>query len=155
MTHKQKAPKTSQTKPDPAKNPRTNVPSPQSARIIKRFISGQSIRKIAREEKRDRETVKRLVQSDEVREYVLALRAQFYGLGSDAVDAVQHQLRQEKNGRLGLEILRDIGVVLEKRACHRLLHLGNYNEPEELNHLRKLVEERFNQAKEGRHGQDR
>src|SRR6266852_945196 len=155
MTHQQKAPKTSQTQPDPAKNPRTNVPSPQSARIIKRFISGQSIRKIAREEKRDRETVKRLVQSDEVREYVLKLRAEFYGLGSDAVDAVQHQLQVEKNGRLGLEILKCIGVVPEKRVRHRLLHLGNYNELNELDDLRKLMEERFNKPKEGRSGQGR
>ena len=155
MTHKQKAPKTSQTQPDPAKNPRTNVPSPQSARIIKRFISGQSIRKIAREEKRDRETVKRLVQSDEVREYVLKLRAEFYGLGADAVDAVQHQLQEKKDGRLGLEILKHIGVILEKRACHRLVDLENYNEPEALNHLRKLMEERVKQSKEDRSGQGR
>ncbi len=155
MTHKQKAPKTSQTQPEPAKKPRTNVPPPQVARVIKRFISGQSIRKIAREEKRDRETVKRLVQSDEVREYVLKLRAEFYGLGADAVDAVQHQLQEKKDGRLGLEILKRIGVILEKRACHRLVDLENYNEPEALNHLRKLMEERVKQSKEGRRGQGR
>jgi hypothetical protein len=154
MTHKQKAPRTSQTPPDPTKKPRTNVPPPQSARIIEKFISGQSIRKIAREEKRDRDTVKRLVQSDEVREYVLKLRAEFYGLGSDAVDAVQHQLRQEKNGRLGLEILKGIGVVPSKRESDDLIRLSDSDLPKELNHAQKLLEQ-LKQLKEGRHGQDR
>jgi hypothetical protein len=153
MTHKQKVPRTSQNQPDPTKKPRTNVPPPQVARVIKRFISGQSLRKIAREEKRDRETVRRLVQADEVREYVLKLREEFYGLGSDAVDAVLHQLQVEKNGRLGLEILKGIGVVPQKRVRHRLLHLGNYNEQNELDDLRKLLEERFNKPKEGRSSQ--
>ena len=122
MAHKQKSLRTSQTQPNPAKKPRTSVPPPQSARIAQRFISGQSIRKIAREEHRDRETVKRVVQARDIKEYVSLLRADFFAVGADAVDAVQHQLRDGKDGRLGLEVLRDVGAVPTKRELYEILH---------------------------------
>lgn len=122
MSQKQKLPKASQTPPNPAKKPRTSVPPPQSERIANRFISGQSIRKIAREEHRDRETVRRIVQGPDVWEKVVLLRAQFFDVGADALDAVQHQLREGKDGRLGLEILRDVGAVPSKRELYNILH---------------------------------
>jgi hypothetical protein len=111
--------KTSQSQP---KKPRTSVPPPQAARIASRFISGQSIRQISREEHRDRETVKSIVQGPCVREYILMLRTKFFEVGADAVDAVQHQLRDGKDGRLGLEVLRDVGVVPTKREVYEILH---------------------------------
>jgi hypothetical protein len=120
MAHKQKHPRTSQTQPEPTKKPRTSVPPPQSARIARRFISGESIRKIAREENRDRETVKRIVQARDIQEYVVLLRAKFFEVGADAVDAVQHQLRDGKDGRLGLEVLRDVGAVPTKRELYEI-----------------------------------
>ncbi len=122
MAHKEKALRTSQTQPEPAKKPRTNVPPPQSARITKRFIAGQSIRKIAREEGRDRETVKRIVQARDVQEFVALLRLQYFELGSDAVDAVHHQLKEGKDARLGLQILKDVGVVPSNTELYRILH---------------------------------
>jgi len=125
MARKQKLPKTSQTQPDPTKNPRTSVPPPQSARIAKRYISGQSIRKIAREEHRDRETVKRVVQARDVQEYIVLLRAQFFELGADAVDAVRHQLTEGKDGQMGLEILRKVGAVPTDRELHEIKHRDN------------------------------
>jgi|SRR5215472_231620 len=122
MAQKQKPPRTSQTQPEPAKNSRTSVPPPQSARIANRFIGGESIRKIAREEGRDRETVKRIVQAPDVHQYVLLLRAKFFGVGADAVDVIRHQLKNEKDGRLGLEILRDVGAVPSKRELYDILN---------------------------------
>ena len=122
MSQKQKSARTSQTQPNPTKKPRTSVPPPQSARIAKRYISGQSIRKIAREEHRDRETVKRVVQARDVQEYIVLLRAQFFELGADAVDAVRHQLTEGKDGRMGLEILREVGAVPTNRELHEIKH---------------------------------
>ena len=87
------------------------VPPPQSARIMQRYIGGASIREIAREEQRDRATVTKIVRSDEMQTFVQKMRERFYGLGSDALDAVQHALQKEKDGRLGRQILEDIGVV--------------------------------------------
>jgi len=50
------------------------------------------------------------------------LRAKFFEVGADAVDAVQHQLRDGKDGRLGLEVLRDVGAVPTKRELYEILH---------------------------------
>ena len=115
----QKIVKYRQTQP---KKPRTSVPPPQAARIAGRFISGESIRKISREEHRDRETVKNIVQGPDVQEYILVLRAEFFGVGADAVDAVRHQLKEGKDGRLGLEVLRDVGAVPSKRELYEITH---------------------------------
>lgn len=131
MSHKQKLPRTSQTQPDPTKKPRTSVPPPQAARIAQRFISGQSVRKIAREEHRDRETVKRVVQARDVQEYIVLLRTQFFELGADAIDTVRHQLTEGKDGRMGLEILREVGAVPTNRELHEIKHRDNTTDFEE------------------------
>ena len=68
------------------------IPAPQSERILQRFIVGQSIREISREEGRARETVTKIVRSDQMQSYVQAMREHFYGLGGDALAAVQHAL---------------------------------------------------------------
>ena len=82
------------------------------------------MRKIAREEKRDRETVRRVVRSEDVQLYIKLLRLQFFALGDPALDAILHQLVTGKDGRLGMEILTHIGVVPSERERHRMLH-GN------------------------------
>jgi hypothetical protein len=62
------------------------------------------------------------VRSGDVLAYVLKLRAQFFAVGADAVGPVQHQLKEGKDGRLGLEILRDVGVVPTKRELHGIFY---------------------------------
>lgn len=111
--------KPSQTQPEKT---RTSVPPPQAARIAARFVSGESIRKIAREEKRDRETVRRVLKTEDIQLLVEQLRVKYFALGSAALDAVQHQLSVNKNSRLGMEILTNIGVVPSKRELFEMLH---------------------------------
>src|SRR5882724_3448869 len=100
--------------PRSAKNPRTIVPPPQSARIVERFITGQSIREIAREEKRDRATVTKIVKGPEIQSYIQALRGKFYGALETAMDALLDELRNPNSrtrGWLAYEMLRDGGVI--------------------------------------------
>jgi hypothetical protein len=78
---------------------------------MQRYVAGESIRQIAREEQRDRATVTRIVRSDEMNAFVQELREEYYGLGFDAMDAVRHGLRVQKDGRLGHQLLEDIGVI--------------------------------------------
>lgn len=111
--------KPSQTQPEKT---RTSVPPPQAARIAARFVSGESMRKIAREEKRDRETVRRVLKTEDIQLLVEQLRVKYFALGSAALDAVQHQLSVNKNSRLGMEILTNIGVVPSKRELFEMLH---------------------------------
>jgi hypothetical protein len=93
------------------KKPRTIVPPPQSARIMQRYVAGDSIRQIARGERRDRATVTKIVRSDEMSAVVQKMRERYYGLGLDALDAVQHGLQVRKDGGLGRQVLTDIGVI--------------------------------------------
>jgi hypothetical protein len=71
--------------PRSTKKPRTIVPPPQSARITQRYINGESIRQIARDEKRDRATVTKIVRSVEMQLFVQKMREKFYGLAFDAM----------------------------------------------------------------------
>src|SRR5579864_3924359 len=80
--------KVHQDRPRLTKNPRTIVPPPQSARIMQRYISGESLRKIALEEHRDRATITRIVRGPEVAEYIEVLRGKFYGALEIAMDTL-------------------------------------------------------------------
>jgi hypothetical protein len=110
-TPRQQSQTANQNLPCSTKNPRTIIPPPQSARIMQRYIIGDSIRQIAREEQRDRATVTKIVRSDEMNSFVQKMRERYYGLASDAADAVQHALQVQKDGRLGRQLLADIGVI--------------------------------------------
>jgi hypothetical protein len=102
---------TGRTPPRSAKPPRTIIPTPQSARIMQRFIAGQSIRAISRAEDRDRATVTKIVRSSEMQQFVEEMRQRYFGLGELALAAVRSAIEREKDGRLAYQLLKDIGVV--------------------------------------------
>lgn len=114
-------PETSQNQPKPAKQPQTRIPSPQVARIINKFIRGQSQREIARVEGRDRETIARIVRSNEVQLYVARLRMDYIGLGSEAINTMGKVLRKGKDPRTAHQLLSDIGAVPSERERDTLL----------------------------------
>jgi hypothetical protein len=84
---------------------------PKILRIQQRYISGQNKSEIAREEHCDRETVTRIVQFPEVQNFIAQAQQEFFGLIPDALAAVRHALRVEKNPMLGLAILERTGVT--------------------------------------------
>lgn len=86
------------------------MPEPQSQRVLQRFVAGESIRSIARAERRDRATITRVVRSDQMQEYVQNMKERFVGLGCAAMDALEHGLMVEEDSRLAYQLLRDIGV---------------------------------------------
>src|ERR1019366_6741193 len=96
----------------------SRIPAPQSERILQRYITGESIREISREEGRARQTVTKIVRSDQMQSYVQAMREHFYGLGDDALAAVQHALQQQKDAQLAYRLLIDIGVVPSAEQRH-------------------------------------
>ena len=95
----------------PAKQTRNRVPPPQRERILQKYVAGKSVAVIAREEGRNRESVTRIVRGDEIQELVQRMRAEFYGLAFDAIEAVRHTLQQQKDGRVGYRLLMDIGAI--------------------------------------------
>ena len=98
MCQRQNSSSTTKTSQSQPKKPRTTIPPPQAARIAARFIRGESMRKIAREEQRDRETVRRVVRSEDVQRYVKLLQLQFFALADPSLDAILHQLVTGKDG---------------------------------------------------------
>jgi hypothetical protein len=106
------------TPPRSTKTSRTIVPPPQSARIVQKFITGRSIRQIAREESRDRATITKIVRSPEVQDYVRDIREQYFGLGELALAAVRTAIEEEKDGRVAYQLLKDIGVVPSSTERH-------------------------------------
>ena len=85
-------------------------PEPKILRIQQRDINGQNKSEIAREEKCDRETVTRIVQFPEVQGFIAQAQQEFFGLIPDAMAAVRHALRAEKNPTVGLAVLERTGV---------------------------------------------
>jgi hypothetical protein len=119
-TRRQQLQTVNQNQPKSTENPRTLVPPPQVERMMKRYVAGESIRQIAREEQRDRATVTKIVRSDQMNAVVRKLREEYYGLGCDALDAVQHALKVQKDGRLGHQLLANIGVIPSAEERHAM-----------------------------------
>jgi len=81
---------------------------------MQRYISGQSLRKIAQEEHRDRATISKIVKGPEVTAYIEALRGKFYGALEIAMAALLDELRNPNSktrGWLAYEMLKDGGVI--------------------------------------------
>ncbi len=87
------------------------VPVPQQLRIIEKYMQGMSIRRIAEEEDRARQTVTKVVRAPEVQSYIEKLREEVIALGDEMVKSVRFALRHELDGQLAHEMLKDIGVL--------------------------------------------
>jgi len=109
--HPQPVTKPSANQPKPAKQTRNRVPPPQRERILQKYVAGKSIVEISVEEKRNRETISKIIRGPEMEEFVRAMRERFYALGHDAISAVRHALTEQNDGRLGFQLLVSIGVV--------------------------------------------
>jgi hypothetical protein len=91
------------------------IPVPQQLRIIEKYMQGMSLRRIAEEEDRARQTVTKIVRAPEVEGCIEKLREEVIALGDEMVKSVRFAVRHELDGRLAHELLKDIGV-LQPRA---------------------------------------
>jgi hypothetical protein len=78
-------------------------------------MQGMSLRRIAEEEDRARQTVTKIVRAPEVEGCIEKLREEVIALGDEMVKSVRFALGHELDGRLAYEMLKDIGV-LQPRA---------------------------------------
>jgi hypothetical protein len=131
--HAHRSTRVHQYQPRSTKNPRTIVPPPQSARIMQRYISGESLRKIAQEEHRDRATISKIVKGPEVAAYIEALRGKFYGALEIAMDSLLDELQNPNSrtrGWLAFEMLKDGGVIPKRSQTVGLELKTPESEPE-------------------------
>jgi len=110
-TEPKSASKTSLNQRNPPKQTRDRVPPPQRERILQDYAAGKSITDISKQEKRNRQTVGKIVHGPEMAAHVQTLRERWYGLGPDAISAVEDALTNQKDGRLAFQFLASIGVV--------------------------------------------
>jgi len=87
------------------------LPEAKVLRIQQRYIKGQNKSEIAKKEKVDRGTVARIVKFPEVRNFIAEMQQEFYGLVPDALAAIRHSLRVEKNPTIAHRILEGTGVA--------------------------------------------
>jgi hypothetical protein len=118
--------------PKSTKSGHSHVPRPQRERIVSRFIQGQCIRQIAREEGRSRETITKIVRSEDVQRYVTDLRERYISLGQEALAALTRALRSSKDGKLAHQVLVDIGVVQTQTPADATAQTGAYDEETEV-----------------------
>jgi hypothetical protein len=104
----------------PAKKSRNRIPPPQRERIFQKYVAGKSVAEISREENRNRETVTKIVRSEEMCEYVKGMREEYYGLASSALVTVRHRVEQGKDAQLAYRVLVDVGVVPDASDRHEV-----------------------------------
>ena len=76
------------------------------------FVQGYSIRKISREEGRARQTIVRIVRSEDIEGFVKRMQGELWGLIPAAIGALRHELETNRNSELAYQIIKDIGVFL-------------------------------------------
>jgi len=104
-----------------------HIPVPQQIRIQNRYLMGQSIRKIAREEDRDWTTIAKVLMksTDKMQAYVEEQRAKLFVLTSDAVDVIRKGLKRG-NLEMAYKFLIDTGVMPQQAV------VGAATAPEQL-----------------------
>jgi hypothetical protein len=86
--------------PKPSK--RHRIPAPQRIRVMELYALGKNQTQIAREERLNRETIRKIVNGSEMSEFVEQMRAQFRGLSELAIEALRQQLN--RGGKEAIEI---------------------------------------------------
>jgi hypothetical protein len=92
----------------------------EQQKIIEAYVKGKSIRAIASELDRDRETVARIVKAPEVQAAIERGKEEVFGLIPDIVDSLCYGLRNEVNGELALTLGECLGLVPSAQQSHRV-----------------------------------
>lgn len=118
---------TKNAKKGPNTGLRTYTPPPQQQRIKQKYMDGMSIRRIAREEHKARETVTKIVRSPEMDEIVEEIKEKLIALADKCVERITHAVQFEKDGGwLAFELAERWGAIPPKphvicRFCGRKL----------------------------------
>jgi hypothetical protein len=109
----------------------------QRMRIMQKYVVGKSKTDIAKEERIDRETVRRIVKAPEMDSYVGAKRELWRGLCDDALEVVREKLK-EGDKQLALRILESNGVIPAPGVTfnYKISTTAKPNQDERMNNLR-------------------
>jgi hypothetical protein len=100
---------------EPAKSfPKVVVPILRFERIKQLNDVGENIRRIAREEAKYQEDVRRIVRSYATQQYIEEVRMALYGLLENAIESIAYALDSERDGKLAYRLLVDLGVIQKR-----------------------------------------
>jgi hypothetical protein len=110
MGQAQQAARQNKPKSAKAKSKRINIPKPQQTRIKARYVQGQSVRQIAREEKRDRATVQKVISSEEMVDYISKKQSELLTFADPALESLLYTLENETDGEKAVLVLDRLEV---------------------------------------------
>jgi hypothetical protein len=94
----------------PAKKVRNRIPSVQRLRVMQRYASGQNQTAIARQEGINRETVGRIVTSEEMSAFTEEIRERWRGLCDAAVESVRRLIAKDDKQTV-YRVLESNGII--------------------------------------------
>jgi len=122
---------------NPSKKTRHRVPEPQRLRIMQKYARGESIVQIAKEERRNRETITKIVRSDEMQAFVRQMREEFYGLAFDAMKSLRLAIQNNDDPRIAYQLLRDTGIIPTEHERDQMARA--YRDPSALSPFQRTV----------------
>jgi hypothetical protein len=103
------APAKAAIQPKPAKK-RSRIPPIKRIRVMQRYASGENQTAIARQEKINRETVGRIVKSEEMEAFTEEIRESWRALCEDAIQSVRRLIAKDDKQTV-FRVLESNGVV--------------------------------------------
>jgi hypothetical protein len=113
------APAQAAVQPKPAKNKRNRIPPVQRIRVMQRYASGENQTAIARHEGVNRETVARIVKSEEMQAFTEEIRESWRGLCQAAVESVRRLIAQDDRPTV-LRVLESNGIIAPQGQVQNL-----------------------------------
>jgi len=109
----------------------------QRMRILQKYVVGKTKIDIAKEERVDRETVRRIVKCPEMAAYVEEKREMWCGLCDDALEVLRHKLK-EGDKEVALRVLESNSVIAPRGSTlnHNIQTAAKPTGDERVNNLR-------------------
>jgi hypothetical protein len=103
----------------PAKKMRNRIPPVQRLRVMEKYALGTNQTAIAREEGINRETIGRIVKSEEMQAFTEEIRERWRGLCDAAVDSVRRLIAQDDRPTV-LRVLESNGIIAPQGQVQNL-----------------------------------
>ena len=121
----------------PAKKTRHRIPPVQRIRVMQRYACGQNQTAIAREERLNRESIGRIVRSEEMQAFTEEIRERWRGLCDAAIQSVCRLIAKDDKQTV-FRVLESNNVIPPQGAAlnHNIPTAANPNQDERVKNLR-------------------
>jgi hypothetical protein len=118
-----------------AKKARHRIPPVQRIRVMQRYASGENQTAIARNENLNRESVGRIVKSEEMEQFTEEIRERWRGLCDEAIQSVRRLIAQDDKQTV-YRVLESNGIVAPQGAA--LNHIQPAAKPSQDDRMKTL-----------------